>query len=297
MKSIMQKLCERAKECGPLCVGLDTDVSYIPENILKKFPARADAVFAYNREIIERLADEKIGACCKVQIAYYEALGIDGMRAYSKTLLLLRGKKIPVIADVKRGDIASTADAYARAHFSGDFEADIITVNPYMGFDTISPFEKYLQNGKGIFVLLRTSNEGMRDIEGAMLASGKSVYEKVGSEIVRLQKKLRADEMPAIGAVVGCTDARDAKSVREKYAKTFFLIPGFGAQGGKAETAKILLQNAGGVVNSSRAILCAWRKTSDAEKNQSSLSLADIADCAVREAKKENAVLRGERLL
>lgn len=291
MKSIMQSLSECAKERGALCVGLDTDVSYLPENIREQFSSSADAVLAYNREIIERLADEKIVACCKVQIAYYEAMGVDGMRAYAKTLSLLREKKIIAIADVKRGDIAATANAYARAHFSGDFEADIMTINPYMGFDTISPFENYFEKGKGIFVLLRTSNEGMRNIEGETLANGNLVYEKIGNEIVRLQKKMQTNEVPAIGAVVGCTNEQDAKAIREKYANTFFLIPGFGAQGGKAETAKILLQKAGGVVNSSRSILCAWKKDEDAQKNQNAFSLAQIAEFAIREAKRESKEL------
>ena len=154
----MERLRELSKKNGPLCVGLDTDPSYIPESVLHRFGGKAEAVFAYNREIINRIAADKSACCCKVQIAYYEAMGIAGMSAYAKTLSAVRAAGLSVISDIKRGDIANTAEAYARAHFSGDFETDIATVNPYMGFDTLLPFAEFCKKGKGIFVLLRTSN-------------------------------------------------------------------------------------------------------------------------------------------
>jgi len=160
----MERLRELSKKNGPLCVGLDTDPSYIPESVLRRFGGKAEAVFAYNREIINRIAADKSACCCKVQIAYYEATGIAGMIAYAKTLSAVREAGLSVISDIKRGDIANTAEAYARAHFSGDFETDIATVNPYMGFDTLSPFVDFCKKGKGIFVLLRTSNPGAADI-------------------------------------------------------------------------------------------------------------------------------------
>src|SRR5574344_222558 len=171
MKHSMQILQELAAKNGPLCVGLDTDPSYIPLSVLQKYSSTAEAVLAYNKEIIDRVKSAGSACCCKVQIAYYEAMGLAGMKAYVETLRLVKESGLVCISDIKRGDIANTATAYARAHFSGDFETDIITVNPYMGFDTLKPFTQYCgtsANGgaeKGMFVLLRTSNPGMVDIE------------------------------------------------------------------------------------------------------------------------------------
>ena len=133
-KHNMQILQELAAERGPLCVGLDTDPSYIPESVMKAVGSPEEAVLAYNKEIIRRVASDKSACCCKVQIAYYEAMGLKGMKIYSETLKAVRAAGLVAISDIKRGDIAATADAYARAHFSGDFETDIITINPYMGF-------------------------------------------------------------------------------------------------------------------------------------------------------------------
>ena len=136
----MQVLQELAQKNGPLCVGLDTDPSYIPENIIKNFSSPADAVLAYNLALIERIKKDESACCFKIQIAYYEAMGLKGMEVYAKTVKAVRDAGFVAISDVKRGDIAATAQAYARAHFTGDFETDIITINPYMGFDTLKPF-------------------------------------------------------------------------------------------------------------------------------------------------------------
>ena len=149
----MQKLYLSVAQNGPLCVGLDTDPSYLPESVLKAYETPAQAVLAYNKAIIKRIAPSKdsagLAGCCKVQIAYYEAMGLEGLSVYAETLKAVKEAGLPVIADIKRGDIAATADAYAKAHFSGDFEADIITINPYMGFDTLKPFTKYIKESGG----------------------------------------------------------------------------------------------------------------------------------------------------
>lgn len=285
----MQILQEMAVKNGPLCVGLDTDPSYLPLSVLSVFDNPAQAVLAYNKEIIKSVERTKSACCFKVQIAYYEAMGLAGMEVYKKTLDYIKETGIPVISDIKRGDIAATAEAYAKAHFSGDFETDIITVNPYMGFDTLTPFAEYCatsKGSKGIFVLLRTSNPGMVDIEQQELKSGELVLEKVGSEIERLssewKKTYPEQTCSPIGAVVGCTEESDAKALRAAYPDIFFLIPGYGAQGGAARIAATLLLNAGGTVNSSRGILCAWKKDSELEKSRESgtLCLADIAKSA-----------------
>lgn len=289
MKHNMQILQEMAVKNGPLCVGLDTDPSYLPLSVLSVFDNPAQAVLAYNKEIIKSVERTKSACCFKVQIAYYEAMGLAGMEVYKKTLDYIKETGIPVISDIKRGDIAATAGAYAKAHFSGDFETDIITVNPYMGFDTLTPFAEYCatsKGSKGIFVLLRTSNPGMVDIEQQELKSGELVLEKVGSELERLssewKKTYPEQTCSPIGAVVGCTEESVAKALRAAYPDIFFLIPGYGAQGGAARIAATLLLNAGGTVNSSRGILCAWKKDSELEKSRESgtLCLADIAKSA-----------------
>lgn len=289
----MQILQELAAERGPLCVGLDTDPSYIPESVVKAVGSPEEAVLAYNKEIIRRVASDKSACCCKVQIAYYEAMGLKGMKIYSETLKAVRAAGLVAISDIKRGDIAATADAYARAHFSGDFETDIITINPYMGFDTLRPFTNYAapeKGGKGAFVLLCTSNPGMTDIEHQELKSSGLILERVGNEIANINSEFKSNYQNQtcgpIGAVVGATQEKDARILRDKYPETFFLIPGYGAQGGAARIAATLLDKCGGTVNSSRGILCAWKKDSElAEKRDAgTLSLADIADSAARNA-------------
>lgn len=292
-KHKMQELQELASKLGPLCVGLDTDPSYIPEPILKNIGSKEEAVLTYNREIIHRICADKSACCCKVQIAYYEAMGLKGLEVYSKTLKMIKDAGLIAISDIKRGDIAATADAYAKAHFSGDFETDIITVNPYMGFDTLIPFAKYAEptkGSKGMFALLRTSNPGMIDIEQQELKTGERVLDCVGKAILSLGKEYSSaySEQTTLpfGAVVGCTEEKDARMLRNEYPEMFFLIPGYGAQGGAARIAATLLDKAGGTVNSSRGILCAWKKDEDltSKRENQSLSLADIADSAAKAA-------------
>lgn len=289
----MQELQALAAERGPLCVGLDTDPSYLPESVIKSVGSATEAVLAYNKEIIRRIAADKSACCCKVQIAYYEAMGLEGMKVYAETLKAVREAGLIAISDIKRGDIAATADAYARAHFTGDFETDIITINPYMGFDTLTPFTNYTapeKGGKGAFVLLCTSNPGMTDIEHQELKAGGLLLERVGNEIARINDGYKANYAAQtcgpIGAVVGATQEADARRLRDQYPETFFLIPGYGAQGGAARIAATLLDRCGGTVNSSRGILCAWKKDAEleAKREAGSLSLADIADAAARNA-------------
>ncbi len=280
----MLRLQAACAEKGPLCVGLDTDPSYLPPEVTKKYDSPADAVLAYNLALIGAVAES--ASCFKVQIAYYEAMGLAGLQTYAKTLKAVRAAGIPLIADIKRGDIADTAKAYARAHFEGDFEADIVTLNPYMGFDTLEPFIEYAEKeGKGAFVLLRTSNPGMKDIEWLSLRSGGRVLDSVGSALQEISHRFGDFLMTGcspIGAVVGCTEEADARALRDRYPDLFFLIPGYGAQGGAARIAATLLDRAGGTVNSSRAILTAWKKDPSLEEamNAGSLSMNDIVASA-----------------
>lgn len=291
MKHNMQILQELAAKNGPLCVGLDTDPSYIPQNLLEQF-SPAQAVLEYNKLLIKRITQDKSACCFKVQIAYYEAMGIEGLKVYAETLKTVKDSGLICISDIKRGDIAATASAYAKAHFSGDFESDIITINPYMGFDTLKPFTEFCASkGKGIFVLLRTSNPGMTDIEQKELKSGGRVLDEVGKELERISSQMKAifpeQTCSPVGAVVGCTEESDANYLRQTYKDIFFLIPGYGAQGGAASICAALLKNAGGTVNSSRGILCAWKKDSDCIKKQQDgklLSFDDIVEAAAKAA-------------
>ena len=293
MKHAMQKLQEAAKKFGPLCVGLDTDPSYIPENIIKNYSSAPEAVLAYNLALIERIKKDQSACCFKIQVAYYEAMGLKGMEVYAKTVKAVRDAGFVAISDIKRGDIAATAGAYARAHFTGDFETDIITINPYMGFDTLKPFTEYTTAGKGskaMFVLLRTSNPGMVDIEQQELKDGGRVLDRVGNElnnILQESKKEYADETCSpVGAVVGCTEESDARSLRDAYPEIFFLIPGYGAQGGAAKICGILLEKCGGTVNSSRGILCAWKKDPSLEEKRSAgtLTMDDLINASAKAA-------------
>ena len=291
MKHNMQILQELARKNGPLCVGLDTDPSYIPDSIRSQYKSAPQAVLAYNKEIINRVKRDSSACCFKVQIAYYEAMGLEGMQVYAETLKAVKESGLVSISDIKRGDIAATASAYARAHFSGDFETDLITVNPYMGFDTLTPFTEWCsaeKGGKGGFVLLCTSNPGMVDIEHQELASGGPLLERVGNELARITDEFKAQypeqTCGPMGAVVGATQEADARYLRDKYPEVFFLIPGYGAQGGAARIAATLLDKAGGTVNSSRGILCAWKKDPEcaAKIENGTITMEDIAEAAAR---------------
>lgn len=257
---IIDKLFDNVALKGHVCLGLDTDITYLPRLFAERYTSAKEAITAFNKEIIDATSD--IVACYKVQIAYYEAYGLEGMEAYKETLKYLRSKNAVIIADVKRGDIAKTAEMYARAHFSGDFECDFMTLNPYMGFDSITPYLPYLrEKEKGLFVLIRTSNEGARDIE-YLPVEEKKVYNIVGDKVNLLGKEyLGKCGYSSIGGVMGCTHADEAIEVRRDLDSTFFLIPGYGAQGGKAEDIALYLEKGnGGVVNASRSILLAYRK-------------------------------------
>ena len=274
-KLIIDKLYERVEERGVVCLGLDTDASYIPQHILSG-KSLDEAIFQFNKEIIDATLDGV--ACYKVQIAYYEALGLAGLIAYKNTLQYLREKDAIIIADIKRGDIAATASQYAKAHFTGDFEADFITLSPYMGMDSIEPYMPYMESGKkGVFVLVRTSNKGAEDFENLDIEGGKKLYNEVADKITEAGQTVKGRYgYTAIGGVIGCTHVEEGKEIRNRYSNMFFLIPGYGAQGGTAKDVALYLKNGnGGVVNSSRGILLAYKK-----ENKE----LEYAECARNEA-------------
>ena len=263
---IVDRLYEAVKEKGFVCVGLDSHLDYIPNYIKEKHEKLSDVIFEYNKTIIDATSD--IVAIYKPQIAYYEANGLEGLIAYQRTLRYIKEKGLLSIGDVKRGDIASTAKEYAKAHFKGEFEADFITLNPYLGMDSITPYLDYLKTGeKGVFVLLRTSNEGAKDIE-CLDYNGEALYFKVGDELKKFADELTSEcGYSPLGFVVGATHSEEAKKIRERYKNIFFLLPGYGAQGAKAEDIRTYLNDFnGGVVNSSRGIIKYYQKFEDGEE-------------------------------
>jgi orotidine-5'-phosphate decarboxylase len=300
----MDKLYEAAAAKGNVCIGLDTSADYIPDAARRRFSSDAEAVLAFNKAVINAASDA--AACFKVQIAYYEALGLAGLETYSRTLSYIREKGSLVIADIKRGDIADTALQYAKAHFEGDFEADFVTLSPYMGMDSIEPWLSWAESkGKGAFVLMRTSNKGMKDFEYLKLsepviagedlsvenadgwANTQRLYDIVGDKLSELAAKHKGVHgYGAFGAVVGAdpksgTEREEAAAIRKKRHDLFFLIPGYGAQGGAAEDAALLLTGGnGGVVNASRSILKAWTKA----ENSADADIPFAADCAIKAA-------------
>jgi len=279
----MDKLFEAVAERGHVCVGLDTAPEYVPEK--ERRASAAETVLAYNKAIIDATID--IAACYKLQIAYYEELGLAGLEAYSLTLKHLRRRGALAIADIKRSDIADTANRYARAHFEGDFEADFVTLNPYLGMDSIEPWLQWAdKKGKGAFVLMRTSNKGRRDFECCLIVNDGSpspqrLFDAVGNKLSELAaSRLGAHGYGAFGAVVGADpqseeERKEAAAIRAGYPALFFLIPGYGAQGGAASDATLLLREGnGGVVNASRSILKAWQNSHEASSREADNAIA-----------------------
>ena len=259
---------------NPTCVGLDTLFDYLPDDMragAKTFDDVAERVLEFNKKIIDSVYD--IVPSVKVQIAYYEMYGVAGMKAYYETLKYAAEKGLVVIADAKRNDIGSTAGCYAKA-FLGEtqvnneiikaFPSDYVTVNGYLGSDGIVPFveqcEKY---NKGIFVLVKTSNPSGAEIQNMVLDNGMPMYEYVGGLVEKWgESTIGQYGYSAVGAVVGATHPTEAARLRAVLPHTFFLIPGYGAQGGNAEMLKSCFgaNGLGGVVNNSRGILCAYKK-------------------------------------
>jgi orotidine-5'-phosphate decarboxylase len=266
---------EIRRKRNPSCVGLDTSLKCLPPGFQRRFDidtleGAAEAVLAYNKELIDAL--EYIVPAVKVQVAYYEMYGVPGMHAFLHTIQYAKRAGFVVIADAKRNDIASTAEAYAKA-FLGEaelgslsmpvFDADIVTVNPYLGTDGIAPF--LTENlKKGIFALVKTSNPSSAELQDLMLEDGRAVFEAVGDLVIKWGQGTAAfNGFPRVGAVVGATYPEQGKALRQRMPNTFFLLPGYGAQGAKGSDIAGMFdkRGRGAVVNSSRAILCAWEKT------------------------------------
>ncbi len=268
---LIEKIIEKE---NPSVVGLDTSFDYLPENMragVKDFAGAAEAIVCFNRAVIDAVSD--VVPAVKVQIAYYEMYGTEGLRAFSETCRYASEKGLIVMTDAKRNDIGATAECYAKAYLGetavGEnsceaFASDFLTVNGYLGSDGIKPFLGWMQKrDKGIFVLVKTSNKSSGELQDLKLENGETVYEYMGA----LVEKWGADYIgkygySSVGAVVGATHPVQAEVLRRRMPHTFFLIPGYGAQGGTANDLKVCFdqKGLGGIVNSSRGILCAYRQ-------------------------------------
>ncbi len=276
---IIDRLIEKIKETkNPTVVGLDPRMSFIPSFIQEacfeqygKTPkAVAEAFYWFNKEIIDAVCP--FIPAVKPQVAMYEMLGAAGMESYIKTIAYAKEKGLIVIGDIKRGDIASTAENYSDGHIgrvdvAGHpfeiYQEDFITVNPYMGQDSVEPYFKNCKEyAKGLFVLVKTSNPGSGQLQDLDLG-GKTLYEHVGSLVSQWGEDFIGQSgYSSIGAVVGATHPSQAKKLREQMPHTFFLVPGYGAQGGKAEDLAVCFDKdgLGAIVNSSRGIIAAHQK-------------------------------------
>lgn len=262
---------------APIVVGLDPMLDYVPEHLLKKafsekgenIEGIAEAVWQYNKGIIDAVYD--IVPAVKPQIAMYEQFGIEGLKVFRKTVDYSKEKGLVVIGDVKRGDIGSTSAAYATGHLGKvtvggrdyrGFDEDFITVNPYLGSDGVLPFINVCkEEKKGLFILVKTSNPSSGEFQDQLI-SGKPLYELVGRKVAEWGELLMGDSYSYIGAVVGATYPEMGKVLRELMPKTYILVPGYGAQGGKAEDLVHFFNKdgLGAIVNSSRGIIAAYKQ-------------------------------------
>ena len=275
---MINKLVQKIKGTGaPIVAGLDPMLSYIPEPILKKAFAEygetlegaAEAIWQFNKEIIDNICD--LIPAVKPQIAMYEQFGVEGLKAFQKTVNYCKEKDLVVIGDVKRGDIGSTSAAYATAHLGkvtvgekrlSAFDEDFATVNPYLGSDGVKPFvEVCKKEKKGIFVLVKTSNPSSGEFQDRLI-NGRPLYEYVGEKVDEWGKECMGDSYSYVGAVVGATYPEMGKILRKIMPKAYILVPGYGAQGGKgADLVHFFNEDGlGAIVNSSRGIIAAWQQ-------------------------------------
>lgn len=284
----LDRLIEKiAEKQNPTVAGLDPKLDYIPSYIKedcfakygKTLEGAAQALLVFNKRLIDALCD--VVPAVKPQAAYYEMYGWQGVRTLAETIKYAQSKGVFVMTDGKRNDIGSTMEAYATAHLGetdveGEsleaFGADALTVNGYLGSDGIKPLLDICKNkDKGIFVLAKTSNPSSGELQNLSLAdSGETIYEHMGRMCEGWGKEVMGKYgYSGVGAVVGATYPQQLKELREKLSTTFFLVPGYGAQGGGAEDVKYAFDKngLGAVINSSRGIMCAYKKQNVPEED------------------------------
>ncbi len=264
---------------NPTVAGLDTRVEYLPEEFIAELgigaidtmEKAAQAILAYNKRLIKALCD--IVPAVKVQIAYYEMYGVAGMKAFEETLKAAHEAGMSVMVDAKRNDIGATAEAYATSYLgktqlpAGEaraFEGDFVTVNAYLGVDGVKPFVNACEkNGGGIFALVKTSNPSSGQLQDMKLEDGRTVYEMMGDLVSEWgESTIGRHGYSQVGAVVGATYPEQGRELRARMKHTFFLVPGYGAQGatGKDIAGCFDENGLGAIVNASRSLLCAWKK-------------------------------------
>ena len=275
---MINKLVDKIKkQNAPVVVGLDPMMKFVPKHLqdaaFKEYgetlEGAAEAIWQFNKAIIDNIYD--IVPAVKPQVAMYEQFGIPGMIAFKKTVDYCHEKDMVVIGDVKRGDIGSTSEAYAVAHLGkvkvgnkeiAAFDEDFATVNPYLGSDGINPFLKVCkEEKKGIFILVKTSNPSSGEFQDRLI-DGRPLYEHVGEKVNEWAMQCMGDDYSYVGAVVGATYPEMGKVLRKVMPKSFILVPGYGAQGGKAEDLVHFFNEdgLGAIVNSSRGIIAAYAK-------------------------------------
>lgn len=294
---MINKLVNKIKKLNaPIVVGLDPMLNYVPEFIRKKaydeygetLEGAAEAIWQFNKGIIDSTYD--LIPAVKPQIAMYEQFGIEGLKAFKKTVDYAKSKDIVVIGDIKRGDIGSTSAAYAVGHVGKvkvgskmitPFDEDFVTVNPYLGSDGVNPFiDVCKENDKGIFVLVKTSNPSSGEFQDR-LVDGRPLYEYVGEMVAKWGESHIGDSYSYVGAVVGATYPEMGKVLRKIMPKTYILVPGYGAQGGKAKDLAPYFNEdgLGAIVNSSRGIIAAYKQeqyVSYGEENYADASRAAV---------------------
>ena len=268
---------EITQKNAPIVVGLDPMLNYIPEHVQKKaysefgetLEGAAAAIWQYNKAIVDATYD--LIPSVKPQIAMYEQFGIEGLKVFKRTVDYCKEKGLVVIGDIKRGDIGTTSAAYATGHLGkvtvgtkqySLFDEDFVTVNPYLGTDGIKPFiDVCKEEKKGLFILVKTSNKSSGEFQDKLI-DGRPLYEIVGEHVAKWGEEHMGDKYSYIGAVVGATYPEMGKVLRKIMPKSFILVPGYGAQGGKAEDLKPYFNEdgLGAIVNSSRGIIAAYKQ-------------------------------------
>lgn len=329
---MINKLVSKIKKTeAPIVVGLDPTMKFVPEHIQKKafeeygetMKGAAEAVWQYNKAIVDNIYD--LVPAVKPQIAMYEQFGIEGLIAFQKTVDYCKEKDLVVIGDVKRGDIGSTSEAYAVGHLGQvkvgntmcrGFDEDFVTVNPYLGSDGVKPFIKVCQEEKkGIFVLVKTSNPSSGELQDRVVrananimnavsdgdaadgaSSERTIYEIVGEQVAAWGAECMGESYSYIGAVVGATYPEQGRILRDIMPKSFILVPGYGAQGGKgADLVHFFDRDGlGAIINSSRGIIAAYQQEQYAEYGAE--NFADASRAAVIAMKEDIAqALAGRR--
>lgn len=303
---MINKLVAQIKKTGaPIVVGLDPMMKFIPEHIKEKAFAEfgetlegaAEAIWQYNKAIVDAIYE--LVPAVKPQIAMYEQFGLPGLSAFYKTVQYCKEKGLVVIGDIKRGDIGSTSEAYAVGHLGKvqvgsrsyyGFDEDFVTVNPYLGSDGVNPFIKVCkEEKKGIFVLVKTSNPSSGEFQDRQIADAgnRPLYEVVGEQVAKWGETHMGDTYSYVGAVVGATYPEMGKVLRKIMPKSYILVPGYGAQGGKgADLVHFFNEDGlGAIVNSSRGIIAAYQQEKYARFGAE--NFADASRAAVLDMKED----------